>query len=387
MSDVYNFCKKDIKCFKNFYKNEKLNGIPISISSYDLYVVYENEEDEDETIVTKHIYYLQVDKYGTKLKEEKVFLEEDYNIPTAYEIYILIELYSVPPSLEPTPQKEIHDILKPVFELCGEEERDIYEAIPNKIIRYKSKTIETGNNTPYEIFTQTLPHLINFQCLYKNDSIDDVPATKTTYTVEIVADDFHRVLHHVEIDKNGVTTRESTPYEVISEPINAPYKIYIVIGIYCSPEEQAASPLDERVSHLVEEALDERVNQLIEEVVDERINQLAQNAINERVRWLEEQARDTVTLLEERARRLRGEIERLEGLREEKDLQINVRSTREDTCCVCLVNPPNIMFSNCGHLCLCEECNDKFNSNHNFEDGNLKCPMCRTEVTQKRILM
>ena len=390
MSDVYNFCKKDIKCFKNFYKNEKLNGIPISISSYDLYVVYENEEDEDETIVTKHIYYLQVDKYGTKLKEEKMFLEEDYNIPTAYEIYILIELYSVPPSLEPTPQKEIHDVLKPVFELCGEEERDIYEPIPNKIIRYKSKTIETGNNTPYEIFTQTLPHLISFQCLYKNDRIGDTPASTTTYTVEVVGDELHRVLYHGEIDKNGVTTRESKPYEVISELINASYEIHIVIGIYCHPEEQAVNQLDEeaineRVNQLVEEALDERVHQLIEEAVEERINQLAQNAVNERTRWLEEQARESVTLLEVRARRLREEIERLERPRAE-DLQINIRSTREDICCVCLTKPPNVMFSNCGHLCLCEECNDRLNSNHNFEVGNLKCPMCRTKVTQKRII-
>ena len=369
MSDVYNFCKKDIKCFKNFYKNEKLNGIPISISSYDLYVVYENEEDEDETFITKHIYYLQVDKYGTKLKEEKMFLEEDYNIPTAYEIYILIELYSIPSILEPTPQKEIHDVLKPVFKLCGGEERDIYEPIPNKIIRYKSKTIETGNNTPYEVFTQTLPHLISFQCLYKNDRIDDTPASTTTYTVEVVGDELHRVLYHGEIDKNGVITRESKPYEVISLSINAPYKVYIVIGIYCHPEEQ-------------EENLEERVNRLVEE----RINQVDQNAVNERTRWLEEQVQDTVTLLETRARRLREEIKRLERPTVE-DLQINIRITKEDMCCVCLAKPPNVMFSNCGHLCLCEECNDRLNSNHNFEVGNLKCPMCRTEVSQQRIIM
>ena len=334
MSDVYNFCKNDIKYFKNFYKNEKLNGVPISISSYDLYVVYENEEDEDETMVTKHIYYLQVDKYGTKLKEGKMFLEEDCEIPTAFEIYILIELYTLPLSF---PQKQIQDVLKPVFKLCDEERRDIYEPIPNKIIRYKSKTIETGNNTAHEIFTQTLFHLINFQCLYKNDRIDDIPATTTTYTLEVVGDDLHRVLYHVEIDKDGVTMRESKPYEIISESINAPYKVYIKIGIYCHPGEQ-------------EENLEETVNRLVEE----RINQLAQNAVNERPRA--------------------------------EDLRVNIRSTREDMCCVCLTKPPNVIFSNCGHLCLCEECNDRLNDNHNFEEGNLKCPMCRTEVSQKRII-
>ena len=234
MSDVYNFCKNDIKYFKNFYKNEKLNGVPISISSYDLYVVYE-EEEEGETYVTKHIFYLQVDKNSATIKKEKFFVEEDCEIPTAFEIYILIELYTLPLSF---PQKQIQDVLKPVFELCDEERRYIYEPIPNRIIKYKSKTIETGNNTPHEIFTQTLPHLINFQCLYKNDRIDDRPATTTTYTLEVVGDDLHRVLYHVEIDKDGVTMRESTPYEVIPSPINAPYKLYILIGIYCHPEEQ-----------------------------------------------------------------------------------------------------------------------------------------------------
>ena len=367
MSDVYNFCKKDINFFKNFYKNEKLNGIPISISSYDLYVVYENEEDEDETFITKHIYYLQVDKYGIKLKEEKMFLEEDYNIPTAFEIFILIELYS-------TPQRELRDVLEPVFKLCDEEEIDIYESIPNKIIRYKSKTI-TGNNTPYEIFTRTLPHVITFQCLYKNDRIDDTPASTTTYTVEVVGDELHRVLYHVEIDKNGVTMRESKPYEVISLSINTPYKVYIVIGIYCHPKEQEVNQLDE-------EAVNERVNQLVEE----RLNRLGQNAVNERARWLEEQAENAVTSLEAHVRRLREEIERLKG-QTVKNLKLNVKSTREDICCICLTKPPNVLFSNCGHLCLCEECNDRFDSNHNFEEGKLKCPMCRTEVSQKRIIM
>ena len=187
--------------------------------------------------------------------------------------------------------------------------------------------------------------------MYKNDRIDDIPATTTTYTLEVVGDDLHRVLYHVEIDKNGVTTRESKPYEIISESINAPYKVYIKIGIYCYPGEQA-------------ENLEERVNRLVEE----RINQIAQNAVNERTRWLEEQA-------QEAARRPRAE-----------DLRVNIRSTREDMCCVCLTKPPNVMFSNCGHLCLCEECNDRLNDNHNVEVGNLKCPMCRTEVTQKRII-
>ena len=62
-----------------------------------------------------------------------MFLEEDYNIQVAYYIYLLVELYLVPPSLVPRPQKEISDVLKPVFKLCEGEERNIYEPIPNRI--------------------------------------------------------------------------------------------------------------------------------------------------------------------------------------------------------------------------------------------------------------
>ena len=108
---------------------------------------------------------------------------------------------------------------------------------------------------------------------------------------------------------------------------------------------------------------------MVNRLVEERINRIAQNAVNERTRWLEEQAQEAV-------RRPRAE-----------DVRVNIRSTKENMCCVCLTKPPNVMFSNCGHLCLCEECNDRLNDNHNFEEGNLKCPMCRTEVSQKRIII
>ena len=40
-------------------------------------------------------------------------------------------------------------------------------------------------------------------------------------------------------------------------------------------------------------------------------------------------------------------------------------------CIICLTNPPNVLFCNCGHLCLCLECERKKISN--------KCPICKTE--------
>ena len=49
-----------------------------------------------------------------------------------------------------------------------------------------------------------------------------------------------------------------------------------------------------------------------------------------------------------------------------------------EECVICLSTNPNILFCNCGHLCLCKECN---------EIKNLKkCPICKTKNTILRIV-
>ena len=51
------------------------------------------------------------------------------------------------------------------------------------------------------------------------------------------------------------------------------------------------------------------------------------------------------------------------------------KSFKSDECVICLTNPPNVLFCNCGHLCLCVECE---------EMKSLKvCPVCKTENTIK----
>ena len=52
---------------------------------------------------------------------------------------------------------------------------------------------------------------------------------------------------------------------------------------------------------------------------------------------------------------------------------------KEDECAICLTNPPNILFCNCGHLCVCEECSK---TGESLE----KCPICKTENTNLRII-
>ena len=70
----------------------------------------------------------------------------------------------------------------------------------------------------------------------------------------------------------------------------------------------------------------------------------------------------------------------------QRDLMNNNKKTinvekffKEDECVICLTNPPNILFCNCGHLCLCVECSK---TGESLE----KCPICKTENTNLRII-
>ena len=66
-----------------------------------------------------------------------------------------------------------------------------------------------------------------------------------------------------------------------------------------------------------------------------------------------------------------------EDSQEEEEPVINTKQTFKDNAClICLTNPPSVLFCNCGHLCLCIECE---------EVKSLKvCPVCKTENTIKR---
>ena len=70
--------------------------------------------------------------------------------------------------------------------------------------------------------------------------------------------------------------------------------------------------------------------------------------------------------------------EESEEEREEEQVINTDKSFKSDECVICLTNPPNVFLCNCGHLCLCEEC-DKVNSLE-------KCPVCKTENTIKRTI-
>ena len=64
---------------------------------------------------------------------------------------------------------------------------------------------------------------------------------------------------------------------------------------------------------------------------------------------------------------------------ENKKERINLKkSFKSSECVICLTKPPNVLFCNCGHLCLCVEC-DK-------TKGLDVCPVCKTENYIKRMV-
>ena len=51
---------------------------------------------------------------------------------------------------------------------------------------------------------------------------------------------------------------------------------------------------------------------------------------------------------------------------------------KSEECIICLTNPPQVLFCNCGHLCYCLECYKLKTSN--------KCPICKTQNEIIRML-
>ena len=64
---------------------------------------------------------------------------------------------------------------------------------------------------------------------------------------------------------------------------------------------------------------------------------------------------------------------------EERNKQINTdKSFKSNECVICLTNPPSVLFCNCGHVCICEECDREKSLN--------TCPVCKTESAIRRTI-
>ena len=65
------------------------------------------------------------------------------------------------------------------------------------------------------------------------------------------------------------------------------------------------------------------------------------------------------------------------GMLEKQILNVG-KCFKSDECVICLTNPSNVLFCNCGDIAICTEC-DKVKSLNN-------CPVCKTENTIKRTI-
>ena len=67
-----------------------------------------------------------------------------------------------------------------------------------------------------------------------------------------------------------------------------------------------------------------------------------------------------------------------EEIEEEIKIINGTQTFKSGKCVICLTNLPNILFCNCGHLCLCEECSKVKSLS--------VCPIYKTKNTIKRII-
>ena len=91
--------------------------------------------------------------------------------------------------------------------------------------------------------------------------------------------------------------------------------------------------------------------------------------------WMYPEELRRVLPLEARRSKYYEQAESEEESEEEPIINIE-KSFKSDECIICLTNLPNVLFCNCGHLCICEECGKMKSLN--------TCPACKTKNTIRR---
>ena len=81
---------------------------------------------------------------------------------------------------------------------------------------------------------------------------------------------------------------------------------------------------------------------------------------------------DYLTILD--LRQVTGYFEQMDLANNNKKINNAEKFFKEDECVICLTNLSNILFCNCVHQCVCEEC---CKTGESLE----KCPICKTENT------
>ena len=276
--------------------------------------------------VRQQIFYLSTDDLSNTIKKEK--FTEDILLISPFDIYFQVETINIPLRFTAnTPQK----ILRPTFKIKREYRPRTYDGTVEKRLYFYTKRIESGDQTKEEVYNLCIPYLTNFQCLYKKDRIDGDQITKSCYEISILLNNNeNEAIYYSEIDTEGDYLYEAKIYENLTETrIRLPYKIQLTIYLIYDPRHQQEIELD------------------------------TQTEIEE---------------LELRLTNLKNDL-----VAYQNKAKTTNKCTREETCCICLTNPSNIIFTDCRHICICELCNKNI--------IELKCPLCRTLITQPRLII
>ena len=274
--------------------------------------------------VRHQILFVSKDSQNNTIKKEK--FEEDITITPPFEVFIQIETINLPIHFSTnTPEK----VLRPTFKFKREYSPRTYDETEEKRLYFYTKRIEKSPQTKAEIYNLCIPYLINFQNLYKRERINNNFTTKSCYELCIKTLSEEEAIYYCEIDKEGGYIDEVKIYENLNPSIRYRYKIKLTITLIYDPRDVPDLDID------------------IEPEIEH---------------------------LRFRLQVLSNELEAYQNRAKETN-----KCIKSDTCCICLNNPSNIIFTDCGHQCICESCNEKLTE--------LKCPICRTLITQPRLII
>ena len=271
------------------------------------------------------IYKISTDCLDNTIRETK--FEEDIEISPPFNVYVQVETFNI--LLILSSQNTAKEVLRPTFKLEGEHLERRNNGFLEKRLYLKTKVIEGGEQTKKQVFNLCVPYLTDYQLLHKKDLVEGKQITKSCYELIICNEVSNEKIYSCEIDTYDDYLDEEKTYESSTTPvIIKPYSIQLIIYLFHDPEQQHNDELDEQ------------------EEMEELIAKLSN---------------------------LREELSTYQNKVSETNKCIKLET------CVCLTNPSNIILTDCGHQCICRTCSDKLTE--------LKCPLCRTTITQSRLII
>ena len=201
---------------------------------------------------------------------------------------------------------------------------------PNKILEYESNDTFNEETTRQQIYDCYRNDIDSFHDFYQNSNVEGQPVNVFSYVLSItgdyndeIDDTYHRVIYHVEFNRNNELIREQKFYLTESPTIHAPYKVYTTVDLFAFPEEPETQEPEEDLP-----------------------------------------LRD---------------IPEYDDLLDYSKTHKLKQTIKEEECVICYEAAPNVLYPDCGHISTCKECEDK--------GDLTKCPVCRTKVYKDKFII